>query len=453
MTELHQHTALEQAALVRRGEVSVEELTRAHLARIEALDGRLSAFVQLRPRAALAVARQLDADRHRNPHAPRGPLWGLPTGLKDLHMTRGFFVRMGSRAFRYLWSPVDDVTSATVRRAGLVIVGKLATSEVGLMPFIEQGLHAPTRNPWDRTRTSGGSSGGSSAAVASAMLPLAAGSDGGGSIRIPASFCGLVGHKPTRDLVPNPHKTFEKVGISVVGPLARNVDDAAALLDLLVGPAPGRETFLEQARRAPAPWLIRYALTSPIGPVDPVIARAVEKVARALADLGHHVEAGRGFEGKYEEFLPIFQYLAHATPIPVEHVLEPLTRWLREGGRTVTLAHAVAQRELLERRAAAWFGDADVWLTPTVAQLAPAVGSWAGMSGEETMRAAAPLGALTCAFNASGQPATSVPVWDDASPVPIGVQLVGRAGQDARLLSLARTVMEALGTPRGRIAS
>lgn len=335
----------------------------------------------------------------------------------------------------------------------MVIVGKLATSELALMPFVETDIHAPTRNPWDRSRTAGGSSGGSGAAVAAGMLPLAPASDGGGSIRIPAAFCGLVGHKPTRDLVPNPYKRFETVGISVVGPHARNVDDAAALLDLLVGPAPGRETFLAQAKRAPSPLRVRYSPLSPMGAVDPAVARAVERVAKVLAGLGHHVEEGAMFGGQLEEFLPIFQFLALNTPVPFERVLQPLTRWLREGGRSVSHAKAVSHRDLLTDRAAAWFGDADLWITPTVAQLAPAVGSWAGMTGEETMRAAAPLGALTAAFNASGQPATSIPVWDDTSAVPIGVQLVGQRGHDARLLAVARTVMIAMGNERGRIAS
>lgn len=452
MTDLHQLTALEQAALVKRGDISVEELTRWYLARIERLEPGLNAFVQLRPAAALAAARLLDVERRRNRDDVRGPLWGLPTAMKDLHLTRGFYARMGSRAFRYLWSPIDDVTSATVRRAGMVIVGKLATSELALMPFIETDIHGPTRNPWDRSRTSGGSSGGSSSAVAAGMLPLASASDGAGSIRVPAAFCGLVGHKPTRDLVANPHKPFETVGISVIGPHARNVDDAAALLDLLVGPAPGRESFLDQARHAPPPMRVRYTLLSPMGHVDPAVARAVEQVARVIAELGHHVEMGPGLEGQLEEFLPIFQFLAQNTPVPFERVLQPLTRWLREGGRGVTHAKAMSHRELLTRRAADWFGDADLWVTATVAQLAPTVGTWTGMTGEETMRAAAPLGALTAAFNASGQPATTIPVWDDASPVPIGVQLVGRMGQDARLLALARAVMIAMGNERGRVA-
>jgi amidase len=452
VNDLHQRPALELAALVARGQVSVEELTRAYLARIEALDPGLGAFVHLRPSHALAAARALDLERRRSPNEARGPLWGLPTGIKDLHLTRGFFARMGSRAFRYVWSPLDDVTSAMVRRAGLVIVGKLSTSELAIMPFVETELHPPTRNPWDRARSAGGSSGGSGAAVAAGMLPLAPASDGAGSIRIPAAFCGLVGHKPTRALVPNPYARFETVGISVVGPHARNVDDAAALLDVLVGNGPGRASFLERAKRAPAPLRARYCVESPMGPVDPAVVRAVEQVARVLAELGHEVETGPRLEGQLEEFLPIFQFLARNTPVPIERLLQPSTRWLREGGRSVSHAKAMAHRELLATRAAAWFGDADLWVTPTVAERAPLVGSWRGMSGEETMNAAAPLGAFTAAFNASGQPATSIPVWDAESSVPIGVQLVGRAGDDARLLAVARAVMSAMGNERGRIA-
>ncbi len=381
MSDLHELGALEQAGLIARGEVSVEELTRVALARIDALDGALGAFVHLRPDAALRSARRLDAERRRDPTAPRSPLFGLPTGLKDLHFTRGFFVRMGSRAFRYLWAPFDDVTSATIRAAGMVVVGKLSTSELAILPFVETDLHPPTRNPWDRSRSAGGSSGGAGSAVASGMLPLAPGSDGAGSIRIPAAFCGLVGHKPTRDLVPNPHARFDTIGLSVIGPIARSVDDAAALLDVLLPQRPAAEGFLARSRVLPRPLSIRFTTQSPAIETDAPIVEVVRDVARVLERLGHRVEEGAGVGGTVEDFLPMFQFLVRNTPIPFERVLQPVTRWLRETGAGVSDVDAMVQRELFKRNATSWFGDADVWLTPTVGRAPPPIGHFKGSRG------------------------------------------------------------------------
>lgn len=440
-------TALEWAARIRRGEISCEDVTRTFLDRIAARDGALAAFVELRPERAIAAARRLD--RARRGGAPRGPLWGLPTAMKDLHLTRGFFARMGSRSFRYLWSPIDDVTSAAVRAAGLVIVGKVATSELAIMPVVETDLHPPSRNPWDLSRTSGGSSGGSAAAIAAGMLPIAPASDGAGSIRIPAAFCGLVGLKPTRALVPNPHARFETVGLSVIGPHARSVDDAAALLDVLTGRA---DHFLAAAQLPPRALRVRAMLRTPVIATEPAILEAAERVARVLAELGHHVDEAPSFEGTMDEFVPMYQYLAAKAPVLFERPLQPTTRWLRDRGRAVTHARACAIRDRFAAHVARWLGDADVCVTPTVAVSPPAIGAWAKMSGEERFFAAAPLGAFTAALNASGHPAISVPVWLDGHPLPIGVQLVGRHGDDARLLALARVITHAMGAPVTPIA-
>ncbi len=437
-------TALEQAKRIRDGDVSCEELAREAIRRIEARNASLGAFVELRAERAIATARRMDRARARDRSVVRGPLWGLPTAMKDLHLTRGFFARMGSRSFRYLWSPIDDVTSATLRRAGMVILGKLATSELAILPVIETDLHPPARNPWDRTRSAGGSSGGSAAAIASGMLPIASASDGAGSIRIPAAFCGLVGLKPTRDLVPNPHSRFESLGLSVIGPHARSVDDAAALLDVLTGRA---GHFLDAARKAPPPLRFRCTLETPVAETEPAIRRAVERVTRALAELGHHVDEGPPFDGTVEQFLPMFQFLAAGSPVLFERALQHTTRWLRETGRSIPRARAVAARDSFATGVERWFGDADAWITPTVAVSPPAVGAWSGLGAEETILAAAPLGGFTAAFNASGHPAITLPVWVDDHALPIGVQIVGQHGDDARLLAIARGVLEALGTP------
>ncbi len=451
--QLHELTALAQADLIRRGELSSEALTRHYLERIARLDPQLSAFVDLRSELALRAARRRDFLRKRFPDAARGRLFGLPTAMKDLHFTRGFFARMGSRALRHLWSPIDDVTSAAIRKAGLVITGKLTTSELGILPVVETDIHPPTRNPWDPKLSAGGSSGGSGAAVSAGLLPLAAASDGAGSVRIPAAFCGLVGLKPSRGLVPSPHARADRVGISVIGPHARTIDDAAALLDVLSGLDGRPSGFLARASIAPNRGRIALSTTSPICSVDPRVVDAVHKVARTLEDLGHRVEPGPTPDGAIEDFLPVYQHTLANTFVPFAHHLQPVSKWLRETGRGVSLEQALSLRDNLTHRAAEWFRGFDFWLLPTVASLPHEVGAWNHLDGRDTMYAAAPLGAFTAVFNASGQPGLNIPVWLEGCHLPIGVQLVGRVGDDSKLLAIGREVMAAHGTLMGRLAA
>ena len=414
----------------------------------------LSTFVQLLPERALRAARRLDRERVKRPSQPRGPLWGLLTGMKDLHLVRGMFVRLGSRAFRHAWSPIDDLTTRAVRRAGMVIAGKLATSELAILPFIDTDLHPPTRNPWDPARYAGGSSGGSAAAIASGMLPIAVASDGGGSIRIPAAFCGLVGHKPTRGLVPNPFARFERLQLSVVGPHARSVDDAAALMDALDAPGPGGELFLEAVRRPPARLRVRFTARNPVIDSEPAVAEAVTRAAAALESIGHTVDEGEPFTGTVDEFLPMFRYLARNMFVLGESKLQGCTRWLRDGGRGLRLEEAMACRQRFSAAIDEWFSGTDLWLTPTVGAAPPVVGKWRAAAPEALFRGAAPLGAFTAVFNASGHPATSVPLWPGRAGdgLPAGVQLVVPRGEDLRALQVARTLLEALGTPLAPLA-
>lgn len=453
MQDVITRSALAQSTLLREGALSVESLTRAYLERIERLDPRFNAFAHHAPEHALDTARALDRARARNPGIAKGPLWGIPTAMKDIHLAKGMFARLGSRAFRYFWSPIDDVSTAAVRRASMVIMGKLATSELAILPVIDHDLHPPTRNPWDDTRYSGGSSGGSSAAIAAGMMPIAVASDGAGSIRIPAAFCGLVGHKPTRDLVPNPFARFEPLSLSVIGPHARSVDDAAALLDVLRATERSKgDPFVETVRRPPSHLRVLFTTQNPIVETEAPIADAVRRVARALEAQGHRVSEAPPFEGTVDEFLPMFQYLAHGMFVPRTSLLQPVTKWLREAGKGVTLDDALARRELFRARVDAWMGDADVFVTPTVARAAPKVGAWRHHGPEALFREAAPLGAFTAVFNASGNPATTVPLWPEGGGAPVGVQLVGRWGRDAMLLSLARVLLEDFGTPLTPIA-
>jgi amidase len=436
-------SALAIAELLRRRELSAVELTHHHLDVVRETNPEIGAFVSIHEKRALAAARAADKLLAKR-DGPLPAFLGLPTGIKDHENLRGHFTRVGSRAFRYVYSPIDGMVASTCRRAGFVLFGKLATSELTILPFVETELHPPTRNPIARDRYAGGSSGGTAAAIASGMVPIAPGSDGAGSIRIPASFCGLVGHKPTRGALPNPYAAFDRAGISVMGPLAHTVRDAAALLDVLAGRTfhrsrPTRDSYLGACDEPIAPVRVRLLVRTPLGEVDPEIEAAVRRAAAALESAGHHVEEGDPIDGAVDDFLPLMARMVASVPIlpTAVRLLQPTTRWLREVGKRTPQRHAEERRDDLARRVFAWFGDADVWLTPTVPQPPPLVGSLSGLDGETLFRRIAPLGAFTAAFNVSGQPAISVPFGKTRDGLPIGVQLVGRMNADRLLLTLA----------------
>lgn len=445
-------SALEQARLLRAREVSSEELVRAYLGRIEAKNGTLSAFVEVIARRAIQSAQQKDRLLGKKRGEPLPPFFGVPIGIKDLNLVRGTFTRAGSRAFRYFISPIDDRSAAQLRRGGFVILGKLATSELGALPVTEPDIHPPTRNPWDLTRTAGGSSGGSGAAVAAGLLPIAHGSDGAGSIRIPASFCNLYGIKPSRGRVRDPYGANDENALPTCGPLARTVEDAAAMLDVLAGitvgsphwaPAP-EEPFLELARRVPGRCRIRFTTRSPLANATPEIEDAVQRVARVLSGLGHHVEEGPPPEGSLDEFLPLWQHLVGTVPVLRSSVLQPVTRWLHQAGKGLRRADVLHQQQLLAGRIAEWFGNADLALTPTVPVPPPKIGAWKDLEPERAFGEAAVLGAFTAVFNVSGQPAASVPAGISSGGHPIGIQLAGRANADGLVLSVSKQLEQAM---------
>lgn len=434
-------SALDLAALLRQREVSSVEVTRHFLDVIARKNAEIAAFVEVRRKRALADAGRADRVLARRAAAPA--FLGVPTGIKDSDPLRGSFVRVGSRAFRWVLSPVDGHVARTCRRGGFVFLGKTATSELTILPFVHGGLHPPTRNPHAPDRYAGGSSGGAAAAVASGMLPIAPGSDGAGSIRIPSSFCGLVGVKPSRGALVHAYAAYDRAAISTQGPIAKNVADAAALLDVLAG---GGDAYLTATRHTPRRLRIRVLKQTPLTTVDPEISACVDRAARHLEDLGHAIDEGGPIDGAIEDFLPLMTSIVASIPLlPFStRWMEPTTLWMRSLGRAVTAASARDSKARLERRVLDWLGDADAWITPTVALLPPKVGSFHQTDGEAIFRAAAPLGAFTAPFNVSGQPAISVPAGVSKTGAPIGVQLVGKVGADRQLLGLARALEEAL---------
>ncbi len=432
--EVLQHSAHQQARLIADGALTSERLTSLYAERITRLNPTLHAFVFTRLDRALDEARRCDrlrAKKSRTAELP--PFFGVPIGIKDLNLVRGLPCKMGSRAYQWLWSPIDDVIAARIRKAGFIIVGKLATSELGVMPVTEPDIHPPTRNPWYTEFSPGGSSGGSGSAVAAELLPLAQGSDGAGSVRSPASFCGLVGIKASRGRLPNPHRRTDTFSLAVGGPLARSVDDAARLMAVMA------DELVAPPARPPA-HKIRYTLESSLCAVEPEIARATENTVRILREAGHVVEEGGTPSGTLAEFLPIWQGLAAGIPALSETRLQPVTRWMRQEGKRHHRHDLRSRFEGLVERVFDWFGDADLWLTPTVAVAPPRVGAWTNHAPDKAFAAAAELGAFTALFNLTGQPAVSLPAAVSSAGLPIGVQLAGRLGADAQVVDVARQV-------------
>ena len=456
--EILGRSALEQAALIARGAISSEELTRMYLDAIDRKNPIVSAFVDVLHAQAIREANAFDKQRRKG-RDRLPPFAGVPIGIKDLNLAKGSFTRFGSRAFERFFSPFDDATTTQLRRGGFVVVGKTSTSELGSLPVTEPAIHPPTRNPWDLGVTPGGSSGGAGAAVAAQMIPIAQGSDAAGSIRIPASFCNLYGIKPSRGRVENSYGHDDGDILYSCGPIARTVDDAAAMLDVMAGitvgkphwaPPPPRP-FLELARRAPRPLRVRMTTQISLTTTHPDVLAATLRVARLLEELGHHVEEAPGFEGSVEEFLPIWQYAAAEAPVHDWALTEPVTRWLGEIGRRLKRDDIARATAKMSREVLAWFGDADLWLSPTVAGAPPKIGAWRDLEPAEIFERASHLGMFTAVFNVSGQPAASVPSGMSRDGFPIGAQIVGRPMEDAIVLAVSRQIEEAMPW-RGNVA-
>ena len=450
-------SALEQAAAIRSGELSPTELVEASLEAIERLNPDLNAFVTLCGERALAEARALTAGDSR-------PLAGVPVAIKDLTaLTEGVRTTMGMEAMEDWVPSQDSSTIRRLRRAGAIVVGKTNIPELGILPITEPARFGPARNPWDRERTPGGSSGGSGAAVAAGMVALAHGSDGGGSLRIPASCCGLVGLKPSRGRISLAPAAGDVLGLGTEGVLTRTVAETAIALDVLAGYEPGdphwapppAAPFAEAARAEPAPLTVAYTTEAPNGsPVAPECVEAVDAAAHLLAALGHHVEeaAPERDERFIEAFLAVWTtgvehgangYLSlRGAELDLERV-EPLTREMIMGARsqsTLELLRAIEHLRRSARRTVLFWSGYDVLLTPTLAQPPLPVGSLWAPAGEPavgTLLRSTDFVPFTPLWNVTGQPAISLPLHMSADGLPIGIQLVGPPAGEDLLLALS----------------
>jgi amidase len=457
MAELHDLTALEAAAAVRRKEVSPVELVEHALARIAGLDDQIGAFVTVTADTARDQARAAEAAVTAGDDLP--PLHGVPTAIKDLEFTKGVVTKFGSRTMADFVPDFDDNIVTLLRAAGTISVGKTATPEFGLPCYTETDIGPPARTPWDTSRLAGGSSGGAAAAVASGFIPIAQGSDGGGSIRIPASLCGLVGLKPSRGRVSKGPMDLDSSRLSVLGPLARTVRDAAAFLDAVAIPQPGDpdllpslaagETYLDWCEREPGPLRLGRFAESPIdAELDPQVRAAWEQASTLLAGLGHEIEDVA--PPIPPEAVPAFEtvWAVSAATIPIdpaqENQLRPLTRHLRERGRAISgpdFANALGLLGLYSRQGITATAHLDAVLVPSLAMLPRPIG-WFTQDDDpaadfERQKRFTPFTAL---YNTTGQPAISLPLYESEEGLPIGMMLVGRLGGEAALLSLAAQV-------------
>ncbi len=466
MFELHHLTALEQLDWLRRGEVSPRELAEHYLARIERLDPELGAFAVVDADAAL---RRADAVREQ----PRAlALWGLPLADKDLVARAGRVSAFGSRAFAGNVPEQSDELALVLDAAGAVGLGATAAPEFGFPSYTEPLAGRPARNPYDLALGAGGSSGGAAVAVAAGLLPVAPGSDGGGSIRIPAAATGLVGLKPSRGRIPAGSGFGGLAGLSVAGPLARTVADAALLLDALA-PAPGAPAawatappddgggpFLSAAVRGEGRFQLAVTLDSPWAEayeleLDPAARAALELALTELTALGHGVEELRmpAEPGYPDAFRTVWQ--AGAATLPLDDaqlaLVEPLTRWLVERGRELSaaaLGDALAWLAGYERRTIGLFAPFDAVLMPALALQPRPVGWYDAEDGERNFAQQVRYTPFTSFVNVSGLPAIALPVSTTPEGLPMGVQLVGRPGGERTLLALGAQLERRIGWQR-----
>jgi amidase len=462
MTELTWLDATEQAALVRKGEVSAAELVEAAIGRIEAVNPRLDAVIRTRFAEARAAAAG---------SLPDGPFRGVPILFKDLGCTvEGEPTAFGLGPMRDLPWPVTAYLAESFRAAGFIPLGRTNVPEMGTTVTTEARSFPPARNPWDPGRSAGGSSGGSAAAVASGMVPVAHGNDGGGSIRIPASECGLVGLKPTRGRVSQGPLVAESwAGAAIDGALARTVRDAAGVLDAISTWQPGEPYYAPPLPRplrdevGAEPGRLRVGMLDRPGADgyldDPECRAAVAGAARLLEQLGHHVEQaapeamfeepfgqhfGAIIAGNTEATFQAFEMLL-GRPIGDDEI-EPRNAYYRQLGKAMGAVAYLQSRAWIgmwARRIADWWTSHDLLLTPALGARPPELGWFTAEGPEAEGRRVVSFIPYTAQFNMTGQPAVSLPLHWTPGGLPVGVQLVAGYGREDLLIRVASQLEQA----------
>lgn len=434
-------SALDQAAAVRSREVSPAELVDLYLERIDRLNPRLNAFWLTTPDLARSQAREPGA----------GPLSGVPTAVKDMSPMAGYPLTYGSRAFVDNIAHVDSFVVSGMKRAGTPILGRTTTPEFGSRPVTEFGLHGVARNPWNLERTPGGSSGGSAAALAAGLCSWCHGTDGGGSVRIPASCCGLVGLKPSRGRIsPGPLVGEGWAGLSTQGILSRTVSDAAAALDVLTGHLPGDPYWADpegsyQAAPPAGRLRIGFQATADCG-VHPEVEALVQRTAATLEGLGHHVMEGGPETSAFLEPTRLLITCGTASyPVSDTTVLDPINAYMIAASAHIKAADYVVAVNTIRNHSrvvvASW-DDMDVLVTPTLTQPPHRIGYFA--DPERALTQTFDWINFTYPYNCTGQPAISLPLGMSTDGLPLGVQLVGPPRGEMLLLAVGAQLEDAM---------
>ncbi|MGH7781305.1 MAG: amidase [Candidatus Binataceae bacterium] len=440
--------------LVLKKEIRPREVADFFLARIEKLNPKLGAFMTVTAEHAHADAAKLE--QASASAAAALPLYGVAYSLKDLLWTKDIRTTFGSKNYENWHAPADSDLAVRLRNSGGILLGKTTTPEFGARPTTEGGLCPPARNPWNLEHTAGGSSGGAGAAVAAGLNPVAQGSDGGGSIRIPSSCCGIVGIKPSRGRITSAPTAGEGWGgFSTTGPMARTVRDAVMMLDAMAGHAhgdpyaawPNARSFLDSIAARPKKLKLAMISETALGPVDPATLAAFEQACEAFTAMGHRVEPINLDPGKLliDHVRMVVMAGVGSNRIENPELMDPLVRSTWEYGGKILAAdyiRSLAQVHNTAREIVQHLMPYDALLTPTITRPAVKLGTLATKietAGEEIYG----WTAFVFPFNATGQPAITLPNGFNKEGLPIGVQIVGRPYDEAGVIALGAAFEEA----------
>lgn len=459
MSDLHELTALEQRDGLRRREFSSRELTEHYLRRIEEQNGSLGAFITVTAESAMAEARAADERTLREENLPA--LHGLPLAHKDLTDVVGVVTTHGSAALQHAVAAADSPLAAVLRRAGAISLGKTQVPEFGLSCYSENLIAPPSRNPLDPALSSGGSSGGSAAAVAASLVPFAPGTDGGGSVRIPAAATGLIGLKPNRGRVPSGSGQTDLGQFVVAGPLARTTADAALLLDAMVDEpnyhatsAAAHGPFLDAAQRAEGRFRIGTSTLSPFAPAFPIeldddARAAFDAGLKALSATGHDVvDANLRYDERYHEaFQTVWTAGLAVARIPAarEPDLTELARTLRRRAqqRSATdLASSIDILRQFEQDTIQQYSGFDMIATPALGMTPRPIGWYTDSDADSDYMRQCQYSPFTSMVNVCGLPAISVPVFRTRGGLSMSIQLIGQPSAEADLLALSAQLEE-----------
>ncbi|MEL6223163.1 MAG: amidase [Cyanobacteria bacterium J06627_8] len=444
--------AIEQARLIRTKAISPVELTDLYLQRIEAIDPSLGSYFTVLTEQARQDAQAKTEQLAASDASELPPFFGVPISVKDLNPMKGVRFTIGSQALKENICDFDDAVVSKIKQAGFVILGKTAAPEMGTMPFTESVGFLPTRNPWNLDYTPGGSSGGAAAALAAGLCSIAQGSDGGGSIRGPASCCGLIGLKPSRGRISYAPIGDTPGGIGTLGALSHTVADSAAFLDIASGYVVGdpywlpnpQESFLDTATRhrtseSIQPLKIGFMTgVAPAGEADTVCKEAVLTMVQRLQDLGHIIEETQlDCSALVEPFTVVYRACVGSAGIPVE-AMSPINQWLiAQNDSAASYFENLWKMQAIARQIVVHFSQYDAVVMPTYLHHTIRVGEWKDLSPEVLLEKVTQWVFPCPPFNASGQPSIALPVHLTKNNLPVGVQIVGRPADETTLIAIA----------------